>query len=115
MDANAYRYVSRLSAAAMMATCLQPIGRDAAAHEIPGGPGQPPTHIECRCRANGRTFGLGEKVCLQTPAGYRLAECRMVQNVTSWSVAKEDCMVNARLDALADAPRPGKAAPLIRP
>jgi len=99
----------------MIVIGLQPIGRGAAAHDVAGAPGQPPTHIECRCRANGRTFGLGEKVCLQTPAGYRIAECHMVQNVTSWSIAKEDCMVNAALEAVAGARRPAIAAAVTRP
>ena len=39
--------------------------------------------IDCRCRANGQNFSLGERTCLLTPDGYRLAKCRMVQNVTS--------------------------------
>ena len=57
-----------------------------------------PRHIDCRCRANGRTYELGAKVCLLTPKGHRLAECRMEQNVTSWKVAPEDCSVTAGLD-----------------
>ena len=56
-----------------------------------------PRHIDCRCRANGRTYELGAKVCLPTPAGHRVAECRMEQNVTSWRFAPEDCAVSARL------------------
>ena len=50
--------------------------------------------IDCKCRANGRSFELGERVCLQTASGYRLAECRMVQNVTSWRVEAEGCLVS---------------------
>jgi hypothetical protein len=65
-------------------------------------------HIDCRCRANGRTYELGATVCLPTPAGHRVAECRMVQNVTSWRFAQEDCSVTARLlrpDAVMAVPR----------
>ena len=57
------------------------------------------THpIECRCRANGKSYELGSRVCLSTPRGYRLAECRMQQNVTSWAIGKEDCSPTARRD-----------------
>ena len=110
MSASTSRILFRLSTAAVMAVGLQSAGGTVAAHEVAGAPGQPPIHIECRCRANGRTFGLGEKVCLQTPSGYRIAECSMQQNVTSWSVAKEECMVNARLDAMVATLRSGRAA-----
>ena len=56
-----------------------------------------PRHIDCRCRANGRTYELGAKICLPTPKGHRVAECRMEQNVTSWKFAPEDCSVTAGL------------------
>lgn len=56
-----------------------------------------PRAIDCRCRANGRTYELGQRVCLPTPSGHRVAECRMVQNVTSWSFDQEDCSLSARL------------------
>ena len=115
MNASAHRFWSRLPAAALLVAGLQPVGGAASAHEVAGAPGQPPIHIECRCRANGRTFALGEKVCLQTPSGYRVAECRMEQNVTSWSFAQEECMVNARLDDLARTLRPVRATPLTGP
>jgi hypothetical protein len=52
-------------------------------------------HINCTCRANGRSYALGERVCLSTPAGKRVAECRMQQNVTSWSLGAEDCSETA--------------------
>ena len=115
MNASAHRFRSWLPAAALLVAGLQLVGGPASAHEVAGAPGQPPIHIECRCRANGRTFALGEKVCLQTPTGYRVAECRMEQNVTSWSVAQEECMVNARLDAMAGLLGPGKPAPVSGP
>ena len=58
----------------------------------------PNPHINCTCRANGRNYALGERVCLRTAKGYRLAECRMQQNVTNWSIGQEDCSVSAWLD-----------------
>lgn len=52
-------------------------------------------YMNCTCRAQGRSYRLGERVCLSTPKGYRVAECRMQQNVTSWSISTEDCSVSA--------------------
>ena len=115
MNASTHRFRSWLPAAGLLVAGLQLGGWTAAAHEVAGAPGQPPVHIECRCRANGQTFALGEKVCLQTPSGYRVAECRMEQNVTSWSFAQEECMVNARLDDLARGLRPVRTTSLTRP
>lgn len=46
---------------------------------------------DCTCRAQGRTFALGESICLRTPEGSRMAECRMVLNVTSWAVTVRPC------------------------
>jgi hypothetical protein len=65
-------------------------------------------HIDCRCRANGRTYELGTRICLPTPAGHRVAECRMEQNVTSWRFAQEDCSLSAMLLT------PAGASPLRR-
>jgi hypothetical protein len=39
---------------------------------------------------------MGERACIGTPDGPRTAECGMVQNVTSWTVTGEGCVV-ARL------------------
>ena len=55
----------------------------------------PNPHLNCTCRAQGRSYHIGERVCLSTPKGYRVAECRMQQNVTTWSVGAEDCSVSA--------------------
>ena len=46
---------------------------------------------QCYCRAQGRMFALGESVCLRTAEGPRIAECRMVTNVTSWGVTEQRC------------------------
>ena len=65
----------------------------AAAPPAPAAEGMRP--IECRCRANGQNFALGERTCLLTADGYRLAQCRMVQNVTSWRVEPDSCVMSA--------------------
>jgi hypothetical protein len=54
-------------------------------------------HINCTCRANGRSYAVGERVCLSTPTGRRVAECRMQQNVTSWTLGPDDCSESVRL------------------
>jgi hypothetical protein len=46
---------------------------------------------QCYCRAQGRMFALGQSVCLRTAEGPRIAECRMVTNVTSWGVTERRC------------------------
>lgn len=61
-------------------------------------------HINCMCRANGERYHVGERVCLSTPGGRRIAECRMSQNVTNWAVQSEGCDVSAGL------PQPPAAA-----
>ncbi len=54
---------------------------------------QAPAHnpLECYCRAQGKMFAMGEKVCLRTAEGPRLAQCRMEINVMSWSVTETPC------------------------
>jgi hypothetical protein len=47
--------------------------------------------LNCMCRAQGRLFELGEKICLRTADGPRMAECRMVTNVTSWGMTERPC------------------------
>lgn len=49
--------------------------------------------IDCKCRANGTYYRMGERACIGTADGPRTAECRMVQNVTSWAVTGEGCVV----------------------
>lgn len=51
--------------------------------------------IDCTCRAGGQSYAMGAKACLDTPRGWRLATCSMVQNVTSWAVGEESCVVSA--------------------
>ena len=50
--------------------------------------------IRCSCRANGRSYELGERACIATPGGPRLARCALVQNVTSWAIEAEGCQVS---------------------
>jgi hypothetical protein len=46
---------------------------------------------ECYCRAQGRTFAVGETACLRTNDGPRLAQCGMVLNNTSWKMTERPC------------------------
>jgi hypothetical protein len=48
-------------------------------------------HANCICRAQGRSFAVGQNVCLQTPDGPRIAECGMVLNNTSWHFTEHPC------------------------
>lgn len=47
---------------------------------------------DCTCRAGGRDYKLGERVCLSG----RAAVCGMDQNVSSWISVNEPCVVSAR-------------------
>ena len=65
------------------------------AHERPALPQhtQAPDHNppDCYCRAQGTMFAPGEKVCLKTADGPRLAQCQMEINVMSWSLTEAPC------------------------
>ncbi|KFG71088.1 hypothetical protein [Microvirga sp. BSC39] len=67
----------------------------AGAHEWPTSSqtAQSPDHnpLECYCRAQGKMFAPGEKVCLKTAEGSRLAQCRMEINVMSWGITETPC------------------------
>jgi hypothetical protein len=64
-------------------------------HERPMLPqqAQAPGHnpLDCYCRAQGKMFAPGEKVCLKTADGPRLAQCQMEINVMSWSLTEAPC------------------------
>jgi hypothetical protein len=47
--------------------------------------------LDCYCRAQGQMFALGERVCLKTAEGPRLAQCQMEINVMSWSITEAPC------------------------
>ena len=49
---------------------------------------------DCTCRARGQEFELGQKTCLQTPKGARIATCGMVLNNTSWQFSDTPCVVS---------------------
>jgi hypothetical protein len=50
---------------------------------------------DCTCRAQGREFQLGERACLTTPQGTRVATCGMVLNNSSWQFSETPCTVSA--------------------
>jgi hypothetical protein len=54
---------------------------------------QAPAHnpLDCYCRAQGKMFALGEKVCLKTAEGPKLAQCQVEINVMSWSITDVAC------------------------
>jgi hypothetical protein len=88
---------ARGAAAALLATLLVLAGGVTPARSAgpPSRQAQGAPRIDCTCRANGHSYQLGERVCLKTPEGFRIAECRMSQNVTSWAVGRDDCVVSA--------------------
>ncbi|QIB32746.1 hypothetical protein [Ancylobacter pratisalsi] len=51
---------------------------------------------DCTCRAGGRDYNLGERICIAGPSGPRAAVCGMNQNVSSWIFDQEPCRVSAR-------------------
>ncbi|WP_262271598.1 MULTISPECIES: hypothetical protein [Microvirga] len=63
-------------------------------HETPSSQtAQAPVHnpLDCYCRAQGRMFAVGEKVCLKTAEGPKLAQCQMEVNVMSWTITEVPC------------------------
>jgi hypothetical protein len=47
---------------------------------------------DCTCRALGRSFDLGQSLCLATPSGPRVAVCDLLVNVTSWHISQTPCV-----------------------
>jgi hypothetical protein len=45
----------------------------------------------CTCRAEGRTYDMGDEICLATPAGRRIMRCAMVINMPSWTPTERSC------------------------
>ena len=60
---------------------------------IDGWTGKP---IPCRCRYRGRTYQLGEVVCMKTHLGTRLTRCELVLNNTSWVPTQDSCAISAK-------------------
>ncbi len=62
---------------------------------------------KCTCRAMGKSFEVGQTVCLRLPSGNRLATCGMVLNNTAWEFSEMPCVSSrnftpVRLAALRD-------------
>lgn len=51
----------------------------------------------CKCRANGTKFDIGDIACIRLPSGSRLVQCEMVLNNTSWKILSGSCP-SARLE-----------------
>jgi hypothetical protein len=69
-----------------------PVAAEESRHDVaPAVQAQWHDHGNCICRAQGRTFTVGQNACLQTPAGPRVAECGMVLNNTSWHFTERPC------------------------
>ncbi len=47
---------------------------------------------DCTCRALGRSYELGQSLCLTTPSGPRVAVCDLLVNVTSWRFSQTPCV-----------------------
>ena len=57
--------------------------------------GETGTPIPCRCRAHGTAYQVDEVVCLVTPRGPLKARCARVDNITSWIISDEPCVMAA--------------------
>lgn len=53
-----------------------------------------PAAADCTCRAGGRDYEHGQRICLNGPDGPRLATCGMSQNVASWIRSEDPCTVS---------------------
>jgi putative hemolysin len=77
-----------------VALALAALAGPSAAHDPTGAePAQYQMHdpANCYCRAQGKTFAVGETACLRTSEGPRVAECGMVLNNTSWQFTARPC------------------------
>jgi hypothetical protein len=63
-----------------------------------------PAAADCTCRAGGRDYDLGRSICMNTPAGFRLATCDMVLNNTSWKISPTPCVDASAAPAHQDQP-----------
>ena len=45
----------------------------------------------CSCRGNGTFYNEGERTCLRTATGRRLALCNKVLNVLNWEISENPC------------------------
>jgi hypothetical protein len=58
----------------------------------------------CTCLARGKTFELGQSICLASPKGPRIATCGMVLNNTSWQFSETPCVISRSAPALRQTP-----------
>ena len=52
----------------------------------------------CTCRYAGQTYQNGEYACIKLGGGYRLAQCSLSENVSSWRFLQEGCLGVSGLD-----------------
>ncbi|NIX76261.1 hypothetical protein [Microvirga terricola] len=78
------RYVVVLSA---MLAGAPGAGAEPGSFQLAQAPNQP----NCHCRANGQLFELGQKTCLKTARGPRIAQCSIAINVTNWEFTETPC------------------------
>lgn len=50
--------------------------------------------IPCRCRFDGRSYGLGAVVCMRTHRGIVFTRCDFVLNNTSWMPSEVPCRLD---------------------
>jgi hypothetical protein len=50
--------------------------------------------IPCECIFKGRTFKVGERVCMATNVGTVITRCELAQNNTTWQPSSEPCTVS---------------------
>ena len=53
---------------------------------------------DCTCRYAGKTYQNGEYACIKLGGGYRLAQCSLSENVSSWRFLQEGCLGVSGLD-----------------
>jgi Flp pilus assembly protein TadG len=80
-----------LAAAALAVAAGPSAAHDPAAHRAEPAQYQLHDPANCFCRAQGKTFAVGETACLRTGEGPRVAECGMVLNNTSWQFTARPC------------------------
>ena len=70
--------------------------------------------IPCRCRYAGRTYQLGDVVCMRTHLGTVLTRCELYLNNTSWMPTREPCTISGLSSATLLAALPGLVTALPR-
>ena len=68
-----------------------------------------PPNVSCKCRHAGKFYAAGDYACIKTNKGFRLAQCALSENVSSWRFTTGGCRGLSWLDK----PRNAQAAALI--